>query len=446
LLIAAVEQQGANTKQKKMKQLFKTTLLLALAVYTMNLHAQSYTLHQVIVLTDGNILESGGQHTRVGSYNPVTKVYQDFDTIAAQFGSHVIIDSGYIYVGADSLLIKYDLNTHAKLATQTVVGIREMAIWGNQILVTRANTFPLKSYFQAYSKSNLSLIYQDTTISYATEGIQVLNDSAYIAINDFGSGSVGLLGVEDLKGQQEKHEVNLGGNGLNPYSVFADPINQKIYTVNNLNYNGSTITDYNAPTTAFNNNSLHLSSGCTGSTYYLGNIYFQASNDADGNIGVFSTTTLTVWDSLKIHKFIYGMGIDSADGYMYVGQTDYETYGNVFIYNLFGAPIDSFAVDIGPGNFAFDIREVTAVPQVNASMDLQVYPNPTSDEIHINFTGTYKGMASLVMTDVLGREVYQSRINTGSPTTISLSALSDGVYFLTLETASGKTVKKIVKE
>jgi len=419
-------------------------LLLVLAAYTMNLHAQAYRLNQVIVLNDGNTLESGGQHTRVGSYNPVTKVYQDFDTISAQFGSHVIIDSGFIYVGADSLLIKYDLNTHAKLATQTVVGIREMAIWGNQILVTTGTTYPLKSYFQSYKKSNLSLVYKDTTISHATEGIQVLNDSAYIAINDFGSGAVGYLGVEDLKGQKEKHEVDLGASGLNPYSVFVDPTNQKIYTVNNLNYNNSTVTTFDAPTVAFSNNSLHLTAGCTSSAFYSGNVYFQPSND--DNVLLFSTTTLTVWDSLKINKYIYGMGIDSADGYVYVGQTDYETYGNVYIYNLFGHPIDSFAVDIGPGSFAFDIRSVTGIPQTNVTMNFSVYPNPTSDEIHINYQGTYKGEASLVMTDVLGREVYQSQINTNSPTTISLSTLSNGVYFLTMETATGKTVQKIVKE
>lgn len=429
------------------KQFFRFSgiLSLALAACTMNLHAQSYRLNQVIVLNDGNTLESGGQHTRIGSYNPVTKVYRDFDTIAAQFGSHVIIDSGYIYVGADSLLIKYDLNTHAKLATQTVVGIREMAIWGNQILVTTGTTFPLKAYFQAYNKSNLSLVYQDTTISYAAEGIQVLGDSAYIAINDFGSGAVGLLGVEDLKAQNEKREVNLGATGLNPYSVFAEPTNQKIYTVNNLNYTGSTVTKYDAPSLAFSNNSLHLSSGCTGSAYYLGNVYFQASND--DNIGVFSTTTLTVWDSLKIHKYIYGMGIDSADGYIYVGQTDYETYGNVYIYNLFGTPIDSFAVDIGPGNFAFDIRAVTSAPTITNTVSVNVYPNPASSMVNITINGN-SPLQKLSLMDALGKTVYEEPLNSSQKSiTLNMEGYSSGIYFLTIQAADGSvTHKKIIKE
>ncbi len=425
---------------------FTGVLSLVFTVCTMNLSAQAYTLHQVIVLNDGNSLEvANGTNATVGSYDPATGVYQDFDTLAASFGCHVLIDSGYIYVGADSLLIKYDLNTKAKLATQTIQGIREMAISGSQILVTRGTTYPLKSYFQAYDKNSLNLIYQDTTVSHATEGIQVLNDTAYIAINDFGSGSVGKLGVVDLSAQRERREIDLGTGGTNPYSVFVEPTNQKIYTVNDEDWSNSSVTQYNAPSTVINTTSLHLTSGCTGSAYYSGNVYFQAGND--DNIGLFSLSSLTVWDSLQIGKYIYGMGIDSADGYVYVGQTDYSSYGSVFIYNLYGHPIDSFAVDVAPGNFAFDVRATTTgIPKNNFSVNLQVYPNPTDNELHINYTGAYKGRAALKITDVLGREVYQSQINTSSPTTVSLRSFTNGVYFLTVETATGKTVKKIVKE
>jgi hypothetical protein len=411
-------------------------LFFALMAGTMNLAAQAYHLNQVIVLNDGNTLYSGGQHTRVGSYNP--------DTIAASFGSDVIIDSGFIYVGADSLLIKYDLTTKARVATQTIQGIREMAIWGNQILVTRGTTFPLHAYFQAYDKNTLNLIYQDTTVSHATQGIRVLNDSAYIAINDFGSGSIGNLGVVDLKAQREKREVNLGPSGLNPYDVEVEPNNQTIYTVNDLDYSNSTVTEYHAPA-AFTNTSLHLSESCTGSAYYQGNIYFQAGNDL--NVGLFKTSTQSVWDSLQIEKSIYGMGIDSADGYMYVGVTDYQTFGNVFIYNLFGQAIDSFPANISPESFAFDIRATTGVQQINATADLSVYPNPTSDEIHISFISASKEKGYLVLTDVLGREMNQWQVNAGSPATISLgNNLPNGVYFLKLETANGITVKKIIKQ
>lgn len=419
----------------------------ALAVCTTNVvYAQAYKLNQVIILNDGNrTVVPNGTYATVGSFNPSTNVYRTFDTIkGANFGSHVLIDSGYIYVGADSLLIKYDLNTKAKIATQTVPGIREMAVWGNQILVTCGATFPLTSYFQAYNKSNLKLIYQDPTVSSAAQGIQVSHDSAYIAINDFGSGTVGKIGVVDLKAQKEKHEIDLGANGLNPYEVEIEPASQEMFTVNDLNWTNSTVTQYTPSSATFADYSLNLTSGCTGSVYYQGNIYFQAGNDA--NIGLYNTTSHKVWDSLKINKYIYGMGIDSADGYIYLGQTDYATYGSVLVYDLFGNLKDSIPVDVGPGNFAFDMRSTTGVaPSVAAITNLQVYPNPSNGEVHVNFTGTYKGTASLFMTDVLGRVVYQSQVNTGSPIVLSVSGLTNGVYFLTMETPVGKSVQKIVK-
>lgn len=448
-------------KTIKMKQLFERTnqpifkkAALAMGFLgglliagSSNLSAQAYKLNQVIVLNDGNRLynDTTGVYTTVGSYNPATKVYQDFDTIkGSKFGSYVIIDSGYIYVGADSLLIKYDLNTKARVAKQTVVGIREMAVWGNEILVTLGTTFPLRSYFQVYNKSNLQLMYQDTTVSYATQGIKVMNDSAYIAINDFGSGSVGLLGVEDLKAQKEKREVNLGANGLNPYDVEVEPSNKRVYTLNDLSWNNSTVTQYNAASIAFSSYSLHLSSGCTGSAYYQGNVYFQAGNDA--NIGLFNTSSYTVWDSLKINKFIYGLAIDSADGYVYVSQTDYKTFGEVYIYNLFGQAVDSFAADVAPGNFAFDIQSTAGIQQINSNIGFSAYPNPTKNEVYLNFTGTYKGIANIILTNLLGQDVYNAQVNTSLPFTLSLDNMANGMYFLTLEIYGQKVVKKIIKQ
>lgn len=427
---------------------FSGIATVLLAVCTTNVHAQAYKLNQVIILNDGTRLynDSTGTYATVGSYNPATKTYTCFDTIkGAKFGSHVLIDSGYIYVAADSLLVKYDLNTKAKIATQTVVGIREMAVWGNQILVTCGTTFPLKSYFQAYNKTNLQRIYQDTTLTYATQGIQVLNDSAYIAINDFGSGNVGNIGVVDLNGQKVKRQINLGATGLNPYDVEVDPVSHMIFTINDLNWNNATVTQYDAHAASFSNYSLNLSSGCTGSVYYQGNVYFQATNGI--NVGVYNTTSHIVFDSLKINKSIYGMGIDSADGYIYLGQTDYSSYGNIYVYNLFGQVKDSFAVGVGPGNFAFDVRAIDAgIAQNKMDVSMSVYPNPASNEVNINFNGTYKGTASLIMTDVLGRVVYQSQISTASPAVVSVGELPSGIYFLTLQTNNGKTVQKIVKE
>lgn len=409
-----------------------------------NVSAQAYSLKQVIVLNQGPY--AAAPHVTVGSYNPVTKVYTNFDTIKnARFASDVIIDSGYIYVAADTLLVKYDLNTHARLATQTIIGIREVAVWGNQILVTCGTTFALKAYFKAYNKNNLSFIYQDTTVSHATEGIKVLHDTAYIAINDFGSGLIGKLGVVDLKAQKERREIDLGVNGLNPFNVEVDKTGQKIYTVNDLNFNNASVTKYDAPTATFSNTMLNLTTGCSGSTFYLSNVYFQASNE--NNIRAFSTNSLSVWDSLKIKKDLYGIGVDSANGLLYVGITDYVSYGKVYVYNLFGAVQDSFAVNVSPGNFAFDVRRVTGFDEVNnLSGQLNVYPNPANTEVHVNYWGAMGQKATMSLYNIMGQMVFSEQINTNSVNNISLNGLASGVYTLRVESASGIAVKRIVKQ
>lgn len=419
---------------KKINKMLLTLTMLGAAQFCF----AQYTLQQVIVLNEG---PWGGPVT-VGSYNPSTQVYQNFDTLPARFASDVIIDSGFIYVAADTLLVKYDLNTKQQLAIQTVKGIRELAIWKNQILVTRAQTSPLPSYFQVYNKNNLNFIYESTTVSERAAEVKVWNDTAYVAIN--GWGSVGKLAVVDLNAQALNREIDLGPNGLNPEAVFLSKVNGKIYTVNNLNWTNSSVTKYDAASTGFVNTLMNRPSGCSGSSYYLNNVYFQTSGQ--NKIGVFSTTGLTVWDSLLINKSLYGIGIDSVNSHIYISETDYTTFGKVFIYDFFGALVDSFAVNISPGTFAFDVRNTTGISENNFSANLLLYPNPVSDELHIGFIDSENEKATLTLTDVLGREIYQRQINTNVPNTLSLKTIPQGVYFLKVETTGEKVTKKIIKE
>ena len=421
-----------------MKEKIKKILLTIAAIAAAQFSFAQYTLNQVIVLNEGPF---GGPVT-VGSYNPSTQVYQNFDTLQAKFASDVIIDSGFIYVAADTLLVKYDLNTKQKLAVQTVKGIRELAIWKNQILVTRAQTSPLPSYFQVYNKSNLNFIYESTTVSERASEVKVWNDTAYVAVN--GWGSVGKLAVVDLNAQSLNREIDLGPNGLNPEAVFKSNVNGKIYTVNNLNWTNSSVTKYDIASTGFVNTLMNRPSGCSGSSYYLNNVYFQTSGQ--NKIGVFSTTALSVWDSLLINKSLYAIGIDSVNSHIYISETDYTTYGKVFIYDFFGALVDSFNVDVSPGTFAFDVRTTTGISENNIATNLFTYPNPISDELHIGFIDAQNEKAILTLIDVLGQEIYKKQINTNVPNTLSLNTLPQGIYFLKVETSTRKATKKIVKE
>jgi len=420
-----------------MKEKIKKILLTIAAIAAAQFSFAQYTLNQVIVLNEGPF---GGPVT-VGSYNPVTNSYQNFDTLQARFATDVIIDSSFIYVAADTLLVKYNLDTKQKLNVQTVPGIRELAVWNNQLLVTRAEISPLPSYFQVYDKNNLSFIYELTNVSERSAEVKVLYDTAYVAINGFGT--VGKLAVIDLNGQSLNREIDLGANGLNPENVELEKTTGKIFTVNNLNWTDASVTTYDALTTSFTNTLLNRPSGCSGSAYFLTNVYFQTSGE--NKIGVFSTGSLTVWDSLLINKSLYGIGIDSVNAHLYISETDYVSFGKVFIYDFFGALIDSFSVDVSPGTFAFDVRNTTGISENNFSSKLLTYPNPVKDELHIAIIEKQNEKANLTFTDVLGKSVYQKQILTDVPNTISLSSLPNGVYLLTVKTTNGIITRKIIK-
>jgi len=75
-----------------------------------------------------------------------------------------------------------------------------------------------------------------------------------------------------------------------------------------------------------------------------------------------------------------------------------------------------------------------------SKIDLQVYPNPAADQLHID------GLTSsgqLVVTSVSGAEMLSSSLNSGT-NTITLSSLRSGMYILHCTTNQGTYTGKLV--
>src|SRR5436190_819325 len=147
-----------------MKRKF-TFLISVLSVASLALYAQGNYVHRVIVLNEGHYDYINHIQTvpvTVGAFNPATHLYVPFDTIDnARFASHVLVDGSNIYVAADNQLIRYDADSYQRLATATVTGLRKIAVWNNQLLVSRGEYLQtFNSYFQVYDKNNLSFVYE----------------------------------------------------------------------------------------------------------------------------------------------------------------------------------------------------------------------------------------------------------------------------------------------
>jgi hypothetical protein len=85
---------------------------------------------------------------------------------------------------------------------------------------------------------------------------------------------------------------------------------------------------------------------------------------------------------------------------------------------------------------------VTATNEVNKTDALTVYPNPTSNLIHVQADGI---ISEVVVTNYLGQVVDVQTLS-NNQTTVDLSQLENGVYFLEVKTDAANHSVKVVKK
>jgi hypothetical protein len=73
-------------------------------------------------------------------------------------------------------------------------------------------------------------------------------------------------------------------------------------------------------------------------------------------------------------------------------------------------------------------------------------PNPVNSELTVSFTDDVKTKTTILITDVLGKQIYKTDMTNGSKLAISVADINSGIYFLTIEQGNAKVVKKFVKE
>ncbi|MCH8317196.1 MAG: T9SS type A sorting domain-containing protein [Bacteroidetes bacterium] len=419
--------------------------------------AQQNYVHQIIVLNEGQfdfVNQVQVTPVSIGTYDPVSKNYAYFDAInEMRWASDVVVDDNNIYVAGDTLLLVYDKNTYQLQNSLTIQGIRKLALWNNNILVSRKSGAGYGAYFQVYDKTSLNLVYELDTLNgpqYSSEGMAVYNDTCYLAVNNgFEWGNYkGLLGLIDLNSKTYTAEIDLGPDGINPDNVMIDGSN--IYTLNNKNWDstGSSITIFNTIDRTHQTYNLAKSvGGCGASVLAVNNVYFQKFNTTD-SISRFNVNNQTT-DAFaeNIPGFVYGMVTDTINNLLYITATDYVTYGTAYIMQFDGTVIDSFSVGVSPGNMALDVRQTTGINLQSSIFNLQlkVYPNPTSSVINLEVNGNVQSY-KLTLTDILGRIVYMHEVkDTKKTQTIDIQEYPQGIYLLSVETNEMKSTFKVVK-
>lgn len=414
-------------------------ITLSYFVNIQNIIAQNQILNQVLILNEGhydyinNVMETP---VTVGSYNPATQVYTEVTNIPnARFASDIKIDGNYYYIAADSLLLKYDINTYQLVASQTIKGIRKIAVWENQILVSRGEYLTtFDSYFQVFDKNNLELIYsinkQSGNFEYPTEGIVIKDKKAYVAINNgFEWGNeVGLIGIVDLEDKTYLQTIDLGENGKNPDNIMLK--NDQIFTLNNKDFSGSSISTYNLNSnTVTTTNLTAISSGCGTSTEYQSSVLYQ--ENGGNTLSRFDPALQTTTTNYNLDKTFYGIAIDETNDLIYASTTDFVTYGKIHIYdNNFLNPLYSFNAGIAPSAFAFQLKDATATPNITQQQEplLQVFPNPSTQKIiHLQ---SALPLTHYAITDLNGKLIKTEKLNNATTASIQLTEFKAGMYIL----------------
>ncbi len=126
------------------------------------------------------------------------------------------------------------------------------------------------------------------------------------------------------------------------------------------------------------------------------------------------------------------------------GATVTATYttSGVFTYTVTG----NTAGCIGTNTISINVLPCVGINEVSASV-ASIYPNPSNGNITINFSNAAATGTKVVVTDLIGNNVFQSYVNSGiSQLNMDLRALPKGMYLVNVSNTTGSVIKKMIIE
>ena len=135
----------------------------------------------------------------------------------------------------------------------------------------------------------------------------------------------------------------------------------------------------------------------------------------------------------------YQTAVEDEDYNISEGVITFHTTGGyrVSMYNSQGVPNSSANPTV---TATFTVGDGAGISKTEVTANITVYPNPTKDELKIE-SGELK-VESIEIADITGKTIQQF----SSVTTINVSHLSSGIYFVKIKTDKGELTKKIIKE
>jgi hypothetical protein len=134
------------------------------------------------------------------------------------------------------------------------------------------------------------------------------------------------------------------------------------------------------------------------------------------------------------------------------GEIIAEEYQDVYNCDLaggfegiyFATETKGYAVGYGGAIFKNSTGNMLGINE-NTQDDLFIiYPNPASSYISLSFAGNISQLVSIDISDIIGKKVYSQLHSAANDTTINISALAKGTYFLMVTSDSKRTSGKLI--
>jgi hypothetical protein len=98
----------------------------------------------------------------------------------------------------------------------------------------------------------------------------------------------------------------------------------------------------------------------------------------------------------------------------------------------------------GSDTITINVNACVGIAETPANNNINVYPNPTSDNVMITISN-FTGSAMIRVMSAEGKVVLQQNTTTAN-TTLDVEQLATGAYFVEVTDANGKSISKLIVE
>ncbi len=159
-------------------------------------------------------------------------------------------------------------------------------------------------------------------------------------------------------------------------------------------------------------------------------------------------------DTFNLAPGCYALIIDDSDddglSFWYSSQTEGETAGAFRVKEVGGSIVAIFPGDFGSYyRYDFTVGYSLDVAKNELADDFMVFPNPSSDKIHVEYVGNLGDNVSIQILDLNGREI---AVKTASSTNYTMGVdfqidqLHSGMYFVRVTGEKGSRTTQFIKE